>query len=148
MFQTATVLADEAQATPTGPILRAPQVCDITGVTYRQLDYWVRCGVVEPAVPASGSGSQRGFTLHQVAVLRCLGQLAAAGAGSQQLRGAWKYLSALSLQDWHDKVYVSPGGYVGRKLMGPVAIALNLERTRADMLVATLGGVAVSEGDG
>lgn len=135
-------LTETTQDQPTGPILTANQACDVTGVTYRQLDYWVRLGVVEPAVPAHGSGTQRGFSLKQVAMLRCLGQLSAAGAGARQLQSAWKHLGALDLAQWHDKLYISPGGYVSRKLTGPVALALNLERTRQDMLVAAMGTMA------
>src|SRR5699024_5829520 len=39
---------------------RGPIVCKAAGITYRQLDYWARTGLVEPAVRnANGSGSQR-----------------------------------------------------------------------------------------
>ena len=37
-----------------------PEVCRIVGITYRQLDYWARTGLVEPSVRgATGSGTQR-----------------------------------------------------------------------------------------
>ena len=39
---------------------RGPTACAATGITYRQLDYWARTGLVEPSVrPAYGSGTQR-----------------------------------------------------------------------------------------
>ena len=39
---------------------RGPTACKAAGITYRQLDYWARTGLVEPAVRgAAGSGSQR-----------------------------------------------------------------------------------------
>ncbi|MFZ2272130.1 MerR family transcriptional regulator, partial [Corynebacterium variabile] len=39
---------------------RGPQVCQITGITYRQLDYWTRTNLIHPSVAeATGSGSQR-----------------------------------------------------------------------------------------
>ena len=39
---------------------RGPTACSAAGITYRQLDYWARTGLVEPSVRAAhGSGSQR-----------------------------------------------------------------------------------------
>jgi DNA-binding transcriptional MerR regulator len=39
---------------------RAPQVCRLVGITYRQLDYWARTDLLRPSLQdASGSGSQR-----------------------------------------------------------------------------------------
>ncbi len=39
---------------------RGPTACKAAGITYRQLDYWARTGLVEPSVRAAhGSGSQR-----------------------------------------------------------------------------------------
>ena len=38
-------------------------VCDLVGVTYRQLDYWDRTGVVTATgVPSAGSGYYREYT--------------------------------------------------------------------------------------
>ncbi|HSO51072.1 MAG TPA: MerR family transcriptional regulator, partial [Acidimicrobiia bacterium] len=39
---------------------RAPQVCKLVGITYRQLDYWARTNLIKPSLQqANGSGSQR-----------------------------------------------------------------------------------------
>ncbi|MGH3263935.1 MAG: MerR family transcriptional regulator, partial [Trebonia sp.] len=39
---------------------RGPTACTAAGITYRQLDYWARTGLVEPSVRAAqGSGTQR-----------------------------------------------------------------------------------------
>ncbi|HEV8683578.1 MAG TPA: MerR family transcriptional regulator, partial [Actinomycetota bacterium] len=39
---------------------RVPDVCRIVGISYRQLDYWTRTGLVRPSVrDARGSGTQR-----------------------------------------------------------------------------------------
>ena len=38
---------------------RGPTACTAAGITYRQLDYWARTGLVEPSIRgAHGSGSQ------------------------------------------------------------------------------------------
>ena len=31
---------------------RAPQVCKLVGITYRQLDYWARTNLIKPVAPA------------------------------------------------------------------------------------------------
>ncbi|MFE6918918.1 MerR family transcriptional regulator, partial [Streptomyces rubiginosohelvolus] len=50
-----------AAASDAGDIgYRGPTACAAAGITYRQLDYWARTGLVEPSVrPAYGSGTQR-----------------------------------------------------------------------------------------
>lgn len=40
-------------------LLSSEAVCQLTGLSYRQLDYWCRSGVIEATVPARGSGSTR-----------------------------------------------------------------------------------------
>lgn len=40
--------------------------CVLAGVTYRQLDYWDKRGVIKPEVPARGSGSSRRYSAAQV----------------------------------------------------------------------------------
>jgi DNA-binding transcriptional MerR regulator len=53
-----------------------PQACKITGVTYRQLDYWAREHIIEPSiVGASGSGSQRRYSYRDLLVLRLIKKL-------------------------------------------------------------------------
>lgn len=58
-----------------GETFTAIQVCDIAGITYRQLDYWARTDVLIPSArPAHGSGSRR---LYSIADMRCAVVLAA-----------------------------------------------------------------------
>ena len=54
------LFGEEPPASPDDVGYRGPTACTAAGITYRQLDYWARTGLVEPSVrPASGSGSQR-----------------------------------------------------------------------------------------
>ena len=47
-------------ASPVDVGYRGPTACSAAGITYRQLDYWARTGLVEPSVlEASGSGTHR-----------------------------------------------------------------------------------------
>lgn len=46
-----------------------------TGLTYRILDYWIRCGVITPTVEAAGSGSWRGFSGQDRWLIRILARV-------------------------------------------------------------------------
>ena len=55
---------------------RGPTACAAAGITYRQLDYWARTGLVEPSVrPAYGSGTQRLYSFRDVVVLKIVKRL-------------------------------------------------------------------------
>lgn len=46
------------------------QACKITGVTYRQLDHWIRLGVINPFINPKGSGKERRFGVKDLIDLR------------------------------------------------------------------------------
>lgn len=59
-------------------LLTSYEVCEQTGLTYRQLDYWLRCGVPLPIVQeAAGSGSRRLFHPSSVHALSVVARVAA-----------------------------------------------------------------------
>jgi hypothetical protein len=89
------------------------EVCAITGITYRQADYWARTGAVEPLVGARGSGSRRRWTAHEVCAVQALAQLRALGAETTQMREAWSFLLDLPLEHWDTVAYVDALGRVG-----------------------------------
>lgn len=62
------------------------------GVTYRQIDFWCRTGVLTPSIqPASGSGSQRVYSAADVEALQVLGLLRRVGEWN---RGALQAIAA------------------------------------------------------
>ena len=68
---------------------RGPAACRAAGVTYRQLDYWARTGLLEPSVRnVSGSGHQRLYSFRDVLVLKVIKRLLDAGVSLQQIRVA------------------------------------------------------------
>jgi DNA-binding transcriptional MerR regulator len=72
---------------------RGPTACTAAGITYRQLDYWARTGLVEPSVrPASGSGSQRLYGFRDILVLKVVKRLLDTGISLQQIRAAVEHL--------------------------------------------------------
>lgn len=48
---------------PPPGMLASADVCQLAGITYRQLDYWVRTGRLVPSLPGDGSGSRRCWSL-------------------------------------------------------------------------------------
>jgi DNA-binding transcriptional MerR regulator len=72
---------------------RAPQVCNIVGITYRQLDYWARTGLLRPSIKtAQGSGSQRLYSFQDVVQLRVIKRLLDAGMSLKKIRQAMEIL--------------------------------------------------------
>jgi DNA-binding transcriptional MerR regulator len=68
---------------------RGQTACTAAGITYRQLDYWARTGLVEPSVrPARGSGTQRLYGFRDILVLRVVKSLLDTGISLQQIRAA------------------------------------------------------------
>ncbi len=68
---------------------RGPQVCALVGITYRQLDYWARTGLLRPSIAdATGSGSQRRYSYGDVLELKVIKRLLDAGLKLQQARQA------------------------------------------------------------
>jgi DNA-binding transcriptional MerR regulator len=66
-----------------------PQVCGLVGITYRQLDYWARTGLLQPSVAsAKGSGSRRIYSYSDVLELKVIKQLLDAGVSLQSARRA------------------------------------------------------------
>lgn len=68
---------------------RGPQVCSIVGITYRQLDYWARTGLLTPSISAAkGSGTQRRYSYRDVVELKVIKQLLDAGLSLPSARKA------------------------------------------------------------
>ena len=66
-----------------------PMVCRLTGVTYRQLDYWARTGLVTPSItPAMGSGSKRKYAYLDVLEVKGIKSLLTSGVSLARARQA------------------------------------------------------------
>jgi DNA-binding transcriptional MerR regulator len=71
------------------PGFRGPQVCSIVGITYRQLDYWARTGLLHPSISeARGSGSQRVYSYTDLVQLKVIKRLLDSGVSLQAARKA------------------------------------------------------------
>ncbi len=77
-----------------------PTVCRLTGVTYRQLDYWARTGLVTPSItPASGSGSKRSYSYGDLLEVKVIKSLLASGVSLARARQAVTCLRASLASD-------------------------------------------------
>lgn len=89
---------------------RGPTACAAAGITYRQLDYWARTGLVEPSVrPAHGSGSQRLYGFRDILVLKVVKRLLDTGISLQQIRIAVQHLRDRGVDDLAQVTLISDG---------------------------------------
>jgi DNA-binding transcriptional MerR regulator len=89
---------DDAEADGQSVGYRGVTACNAAGITYRQLDYWARTGLVVPSVrDASGSGTQRLYSFRDIVVLKVVKRLLDAGVSLQNIRKAIE-----TLRRWHD----------------------------------------------
>jgi len=92
---------------------RGPTACKAAGITYRQLDYWARTGLVEPAVRgAAGSGSQRLYGFRDILVLKVVKRLLDTGVSLQQIRTAVEHLRERGVEDLAQITLMSDGASV------------------------------------
>jgi DNA-binding transcriptional MerR regulator len=90
-------MADHASPDPAASGYRGPTVSNLVGISYRQLDYWARTGLVTPSVrPADGSGSHRLYSFGDLVELRIIKRLLDAGISLQRIREAIRYLRSSS----------------------------------------------------
>ncbi|ARJ05127.1 MerR family transcriptional regulator [Cnuibacter sp. UC19_7] len=83
------------------------------GITYRQLDYWARTGLVEPTVRgAAGSGTQRLYGFRDILVLKLVKRLLDTGISLQQIRTAINQLRESGINDLAQTTLMSDGASV------------------------------------
>ena len=92
---------------------RGPQACKIVDITYRQLDYWTRTGLVVPSIQAAqGSGTQRLYSFNDLLQLKVIKSLTDAGASLQKVRQAIDYVRDDLQDDWSQVTIVTDGAGV------------------------------------
>ncbi len=97
-------------AAPVGTGYRMPTACAAAGITYRQLDYWARTGLVEPSVrEAAGSGTQRLYSFRDILVLKIVKKLLDAGISLQNIRTAIATLRYHGVEELAEITLMSDG---------------------------------------
>jgi DNA-binding transcriptional MerR regulator len=122
---------------------RVPDVCRIVGISYRQLDYWARTGLVRPSVKdARGSGTQRLYSFRDLAQLKVIKKLLDTGVGLQQVRRAMGTLRELkepavgtTLVSDGSRIYAveSPEAVVDLLAKGQGVFAIAVDRVWTDL---------------
>ncbi|WP_117215283.1 MerR family transcriptional regulator [Allorhizocola rhizosphaerae] len=89
---------------------RGVTACSAVGISYRQLDYWARTGLVVPSIrDASGSGTQRLYSFRDLVVLKVVKRLLDAGVSLQNIRRAIETLRAYGADDLATITLISDG---------------------------------------
>src|SRR5258705_11154129 len=89
---------------------RGPTACNVAGITYRQLDYWARTGLVVPSVrDASGSGTQRMYSFPGIVGVKVVKRLLDAGVSLQNIRKAIETLRQWGEEDLATMTLISDG---------------------------------------
>lgn len=107
------LFTDELTPVPVDTGYRGPTACSAAGITYRQLDYWARTGLVEPSVrSAGGSGTQRLYSFTDILLLKIVKRLLEAGVSLQQIRAAIDHLRTRGTHDLTQVTLMSDGASV------------------------------------
>jgi DNA-binding transcriptional MerR regulator len=107
------LFSEDVSTLPADLGYRGPTACNAAGITYRQLDYWARTGLVEPTVrSATGSGTQRLYGFRDILLLKVIKRLLDAGVSLQQIRTAVAHLRARGTDDLTRVTLMSDGASV------------------------------------
>ena len=107
------LFTDDLPVLPVDAGYRGVTACAAAGITYRQLDYWARTGLVEPTVRgASGSGSQRLYGFRDILVLKIVKRLLDTGVSLHQIRIAVEHLRERGVEDLAQITLMSDGASV------------------------------------
>ena len=89
---------------------RGPVACTAADISYRQLDYWARTGLVVPEIRiAEGSGTQRLYSFRDLLLLKVIKRLIDAGISLQQIRTAVDHLRNRGVEDITSITLMSDG---------------------------------------
>lgn len=93
--------------------LSSAEVCDYAGISFRQLDYWIRVGAITPNRQANGSGTQRRFTRSQARAIRLAATLRTLGAPIATIGAIAGRWSDMPDHEWAGMLIVNPDGTTG-----------------------------------
>ena len=92
---------------------RGATACSAAGISYRQLDYWARTGLVEPSIrTATGSGSARLYGFRDILVLKIVKRLLDAGVSLQNIRTAVNHLRSRGVTELERITLMSDGASI------------------------------------
>ena len=73
-----------------------PEVCKITGISYRQLDHWTTTKLINASVRnIKGSGFHRIYSFNDIVLVKLVKKLRSAGISLQKIRIALKNVNSI-----------------------------------------------------
>ena len=139
---------------------RGATACTAAGISYRQLDYWARTGLVEPTVrSAAGSGTQRLYGFQDILVLKIVKRLLDTGVSLQNIRTAVDHLRGRGVTELESITLMSDGASIYECAsadeivdllqggQGVFGIAIGKVWSEVEGSLATLQGENVSTGE-
>ena len=73
-----------------------PEVCKITGITYRQLDHWTTSNLIKASIRnLKGSGFHRVYSFQDIIQIKLVNKLREAGVSLQKIRIALKNIKSI-----------------------------------------------------
>lgn len=86
-------IKNNIEATTAADNYKSQDVCKLTGLTYKQLDYYDRTKFLSPSInKAMGYGTKRLYSFNDLLKLKVVKNLLDAGVGLQKIRKTKKYL--------------------------------------------------------
>ena len=122
---------------------RVPDVVRFAGITYRQLDYWARTGLITPSIrEAGGSGTQRVYSFEDLLRLKVIKSMLDGGMSLAKVRRAVAHMRHLDLSltgttllTTKDRVYAveSDEALIDLLKGGQTAFVLPMDPVRSDL---------------
>ena len=73
-----------------------PEVCKITGISYRQLDHWTTSSLIQASIRnLKGSGFHRIYSFQDIIQIKLVNKLREAGVSLQKIRIALKNIDSI-----------------------------------------------------
>ena len=73
-----------------------PEVCKITGISYRQLDHWTSTKLISASIRnIKGSGFHRIYSFNDIVLVKLVNKLRSAGISLQKIRIALKNIAKI-----------------------------------------------------
>lgn len=95
------------------PGYKGAVACNAVGISYRQLDYWARTGLVAPSIrQATGSGTIRLYSFQDVLELKIVKRLLDTGVSLQNIRAAIEHLREQGIDDISAVTLMSDGASI------------------------------------
>ena len=99
-------------------IYSSDDVCDIVGISYRQLDWWLRTGVIDACQPGHGSGSRRRFSRADLSDITLVDAVR---------KWVWSPHRAAQLISEMGPDAIRPGGQITVHTDGPMALIVDID---------------------